>query len=133
MDLNFISPGTSRLVTVETHHNQILMAAGDFTKCTDWDVKPEGFCQGDVCIPAGDAVTDDGRVDLAAFATLTDRPLVTNFDEKALSLGESSGSRSSELDSLKAPDFSLPDLSGKIHSLSEHRGKKILLAAYASW
>ena len=26
-----------------------------------------------------------------------------------------------------------PDLEGKLHSLSDHRGKKVLLVAYASW
>ena len=30
------------------------------------------------------------------------------------------------LTSLDAPDFSLPDLDGKMHSLSDYRGKKVL-------
>ncbi|MCH7868912.1 MAG: redoxin domain-containing protein [Myxococcales bacterium] len=38
-----------------------------------------------------------------------------------------------ELAGLAAPDFSLPDLEGTLHSLSDHRGKKVLLIAYASW
>ena len=33
----------------------------------------------------------------------------------------------------KAPDFTLPDLDGRPHTLSGHRGKKILLVAWASW
>lgn len=37
------------------------------------------------------------------------------------------------LASLEAPDFTLPDLDGRPHSLSDYRGQKILLAAYASW
>ena len=32
-----------------------------------------------------------------------------------------------------APDFSLPDLHGRMHTLSAHRGKKALLIVYASW
>ena len=32
-----------------------------------------------------------------------------------------------------APDFTLPDLEGRLHSLSEHRGKKVLLVTWASW
>ena len=32
-----------------------------------------------------------------------------------------------------APDFTLPDLAGHMHSLSDYRGKKVLLIAYASW
>jgi peroxiredoxin len=34
---------------------------------------------------------------------------------------------------LEAPDFTLPDLAGRMHTLSDHRGKKVLLIAYASW
>ena len=30
-------------------------------------------------------------------------------------------------------DLSLPDLDGRLHSLAEHRGTKVLLVAYASW
>ena len=30
-------------------------------------------------------------------------------------------------------DFTLPDLAGRPHRLSDHRGKKVLLVAYASW
>ena len=30
-------------------------------------------------------------------------------------------------------DIRLPDLDGRLHSLSEHRGRKALLIAYASW
>jgi peroxiredoxin len=34
---------------------------------------------------------------------------------------------------LEAPDFELNDLHGRRHRLSHHRGKKVLLIAYASW
>ena len=37
------------------------------------------------------------------------------------------------LASLTGPDFSLPDMAGKMHSLAEFRGKKILLVTWASW
>ena len=37
------------------------------------------------------------------------------------------------LKSLLAPDFKLPDVDGKLHSLSEFRGKKVLLITWASW
>ncbi len=35
--------------------------------------------------------------------------------------------------SLNAPDFTLPDLGGKMHSLTEYRGQKIIMVAWASW
>jgi len=37
------------------------------------------------------------------------------------------------LESLEAPDFELPDLDGKRRRLTEFRGKKVLLHAFASW
>ena len=56
-------------------------------------------------------------------------------DEKhaVASLGASHHDRGEALNSLEAPDFTLPDLDGNLHSLSDQRGKKILLVAYASW
>ena len=38
-----------------------------------------------------------------------------------------------QLASLEAPDFTLPDLDGNLHSLSNYRGRKVLLATYGSW
>ena len=103
------------------------------TKNTGWKVKPEGFCLGDICVPAGDAVDPDGDVDLEGFARRTNRPLIIDHQEKAMSLGATSQDRGEALQSLMAPDFTLPDLDGNLHTLSEYRGKKVLLAAYASW
>jgi peroxiredoxin len=37
------------------------------------------------------------------------------------------------LASLQAPDFTLPDMAGKPHSLSDFRGKKVLVVTWASW
>jgi len=48
-------------------------------------------------------------------------------------LGAPAADRAARLASLEAPDFSLPDLSGRLHSLSDQRGKKTLLIAWASW
>ena len=62
-----------------------------------------------------------------------DRPLAVDREERVAYLGVSAAVRAARLASLAAPDFSLPDLTGRRHSLSEHRGKKVLLVAYASW
>jgi peroxiredoxin len=48
-------------------------------------------------------------------------------------LGASARERSQALAAQQAPDFSLPDLDGRLHTLREHRGQKILLVAWASW
>jgi hypothetical protein len=62
-----------------------------------------------------------------------DRPLAVDREERVACLGESARARAARLASLEAPDFELPDLDGRVHALAEHRGKKVLLIAYASW
>ena len=100
-----------------------------------WERKPEGLCQGDMCIPLEDEqdlLSDDG-VDLAGLAELLTRPLALDPEARVAYLGEAARDQSAQLMSLRAPDFSLPDLDGQLHSLSDQRGRKVLLVAYASW
>jgi hypothetical protein len=101
-----------------------------------WEVHPEGLCRDGVCIPVPEGAgieTGDGGIDLQALARVLDRPLALDLEESVGYLGVSAGERQRLLRSLVAPDFTLPDLSGRPHRLSDHRGKKILLVAYASW
>lgn len=100
-----------------------------------WELKPQGLCKGDRCVPIGgcaDLVSDAG-VDLAGFARVLSRPLALDLAEGVACLGASAAERAARLASLQAPDFTLPDLNGQPHSLSDDRGKKVLLVAYASW
>ena len=102
---------------------------------TGWELKPEGLCRGELCVPVRDraALADATGVDLAAFASAIDRPLALDVAERAAALGTSAAERSARLATLEAPDFTLPDLQGRLHTLSAHRGKKALLIVYASW
>lgn len=99
-----------------------------------WDLQPEGLCQGPMCIPVDQSalVREDG-LDLGVLAGALQRPLVTDEKHAVASLGASHHERGEALASLEAPDFTLPDLDGNLHSLGEQRGKKVLLVAYASW
>ena len=100
-----------------------------------WELHPEGLCREGLCIPVpADARLEvDGGIELSALARVLDRPLALDLDENVAYLGVSASERQRSLRSLVAPDFTLPDLSGKPHRLSDHRGKKVLLVAYASW
>jgi hypothetical protein len=60
-------------------------------------------------------------------------PVVHNAAGDLWVLGTNAAERSSALQSLEAPAFSLPDLSGAVVSLAQQRGKKVLLATWASW
>lgn len=74
-----------------------------------------------------------GEVDLAELAAALDRPLAIDPEEHAAYLGVAARQRADALASLQAPDFTLPDLGGGLHSLSDQRGKKVLLVVYAAW
>jgi len=86
-------------------------------------------------VDGGRAVEVDERegVVLAKRAETAGRPVAVDHDERVAYLGVSARERATALASLEAPDFRLPDLDGRLHSLSEHRGKKVLLVAYGSW
>ncbi len=100
-----------------------------------WALKPEGLCRAAVCMPVRDraGLVGENGIALAALARLLDRPLAIDPDEGVAVLGASSGERAAGLASMEAPDFTLPDEAGRLHSLRDQRGKKTLLIAWASW
>ena len=75
---------------------------------------------------------DEGR-ERARRAEAAGRPVAVDADEGAAYLGVSAAERGRRLAALEAPDFALPDLDGRPHSLREHRGRKVFLVAYGSW
>jgi hypothetical protein len=100
-----------------------------------WTQKPEGLCQGDRCIPIAnrpELIASQG-VDIAALGEVLGRPVAIDQSESIASFGAETASHGRQLSGGVAPDFTLPDLSGKEHSLSSFKGKKVLLIAYASW
>ena len=114
---------------------RIRVPAKGLLETMGWALKPEGLCQGDRCIPIAhhaDLINAAG-VDLAGLAEVLGRPLAIDRAEAAASLGAETDSHATQLASGRAPDFTLPDLTGKEYSLSSFKGKKVLLIAYASW
>ena len=112
-------------------------SARDAEAATGWVAKPEGLCRGPVCVPlpAGREreVVDGGRIDLAALWRHLGQPAAHSDRGDAWVLGQSARDRAAALASLEAPDFALPDPAGRVHRLSDHRGKKVLLVTWASW
>ena len=102
----------------------------DFEAGTGWTLKPEGACQGDLCValsqPPGDSI------DVASVAQDLGLPLVAAPEHGLWALGPASiGSRA--LTSAQAPDLRLPDLDGREFQLASLRGKKVLLFAWAPY
>jgi peroxiredoxin len=98
-----------------------------------WELKPEGLCRGDVCVPVRDhsSLYEGERVVLARIAAALDRPYL--FEDGIAVLGEPRHVRRQASHDLQAPDFALPDLDGRVHRLQEWHGKKKLLVTFATW
>jgi hypothetical protein len=124
-------------VDADATRDGLLLSGADLKRVSGWEYKPQGFCKGDVCVPVPDArkgeFVDGGLYNLAALASLLGQPVVTDAEHRAWCFGEAASERKRTLTSLDAPDFSLPDLDGKTHSLSDYRGKKVLVVSWASW
>ena len=109
------------------------LAASEIARVTGWVLKPEGMCRDDMCVPLPAAAIRDGRVDLAAFWRKLGAPIVSDATGGVWALCTAAEDRNLALDGLMAPDFTLPDLAGKPHTLSTLRGKKVFLSTWASW
>jgi hypothetical protein len=125
----------ARVVEAALEGERVWLPPASLEAALGWRLEPRGLCRGAVCVPtAGRAdLATDGGIDLAALSALLERPLALDVAERAAALAASAPERSERLASLEAPDFALPDLAGRVHRLSDHRGQKVLLIAYASW
>lgn len=113
----------------------------DLKRATGFVVKPQGVCREQLCFPLpkdrkAEFVSKKGKVswfNLAAFARLIKQPVAADEKNAVWYFGPRPDVRDSYITSLDAPDFALPDASGKMHSLSDFKGKKVLLVTWASW
>ena len=97
METPFTLLDEERPVTVPAtiDRDRVRLAPAALRMATGWELKPDGLCRAERCIPVRQraALVHDAGIDLAACADVLGRP----------------------------------------HRLSAHRGRKVLLVAYASW
>ncbi len=113
--------------------NGLWLAAIDAARVTGWTLKPEGMCREDQCVPLPSTAVGADRVDVEAFWRRLGNPVLCAVDRETWVLGAGAGDRNAALAGLMAPDFTLPDLAGRPRTLSDLRGKKVLLVTWASW
>ena len=119
---------------------QLWITTADLTRATHFAVKPQGVCRDELCFPLPKARKQEFLRDssgkhwfnLLAFADLVHQPVAHDEALSTWYFGQRSDQRQT-LSSLQAPDFTLPDVQGKMHSLSDFRGKKVFLITWASW
>lgn len=130
--------GESPEVSVQAREDgdQLMLGAAELERATGWTLKPEGLCRKEACVPLppdGSWQDDEGRVDLTAFARRAGRPVVHDSAHAVWGFGEPAQSMADVLTSGRAPDFTLPDLDGRSHRLSDYRGRKVFLLAWGSY
>ena len=122
-------------VDARVEGGRVLLSPESLRDALGWELHDGTLCNDTMCVPlpAGSSLASGGPLDLTEVAAVLDRPLALDVAEGAAFLGASSRERADALASLIAPDFTLPDLAGRSHTLAEQRGKKVLLVAWASW
>lgn len=105
------------------------VAVEDFERNTGWVLKPEGACRGPVCVPLP---RSGPTIKTVALAQRLGMGVVHDQRHGLWALGPSTVSGRA-LESVEAPDSTLPDLDGRPFRFSSLRGQKVVLVAWASW
>lgn len=93
---------------------------------TGWEIKPEGACKGEMCVPLPNGF------DLESTANLLGMAVVADEASGRWAIGpESLTGRA--LVSATAPEMVLNDVDGNEFRLSSLRGKKVVLVAWAPY
>ncbi len=105
----------------------------DLPRINEFEVKPQGACRADVCIPIPKTMMRGAYFNLTAFARKVGQSVLADPAARVWSFGEIPVVRGSFLESRMAPDVAVPDRKGQLVHLSQFRGKKVLLVTWASW
>ena len=132
-------PDRAVAVTGEAEGDALWLVPAELARAGGWELKPEGLCRGPLCIPVPPGASwvrgggADLRVDVSGLSRHMGQPVAASPEHAAWSIGEAAEDVADRLRSLDAPDFTLPDLDGRMHTLSSFRGRKVFLLAWASW
>lgn len=98
-----------------------------FAAGTGWQIKSEGACKGDVCVPLGSE-----PFDAASAAERLGMAIVHDEGNHRWAIGpESLGDRA--LTTAEAPELVLEDCDGNEFRLSSLRGQKVVIVSWAPY
>jgi thiol-disulfide isomerase/thioredoxin len=108
--------------------DRLLVPVADLPAALGWELKPEGLCRGDACVPAP-GLAEDGWVDVAAAAKAVGRTVAVDAAEGFVALAGSA----TKAHPTEAPDALVVDLDGNpVHLNDVAKGKRVLVA-WSSW
>lgn len=115
----------------------LLVTPQDLTRINGFELKPEGACYADMCIPLNDQllIEQNGQqwFNLTAFADLLEQPYVADPETNVWSFAEIPAKRESMMVDAMAPDFAVTDRQGNVVTLADLKGKKALIVTWSSW
>jgi len=126
------SDRTVALDRVQPDPNDLWVRKSDLKKINDFEVKPQGACREDLCIPISKDLQRGEWFNLSGFARKTGESVIKD-DSGVYSFGEIPLVRGAFYSTRVAPDFAVPDRKGRVVHPSDFRGKKVLVITWASW
>lgn len=121
--------------------NDLWITLADLKTATGFVNKAQGVCRDDLCFPLpkkrrAEFLQAQGKTtwfNLTEFARLLKQPVAYDAERAAWYFGQRPEVQNSYTQNFQAPNFTLPDKNGKLHSLADFRGKKVLIVTWASW
>jgi hypothetical protein len=121
--------------------NDLWVPPQDLPRINDFELKPEGACLAELCVPVRQdrdsemfvARARQGWFNVTELARRLQQAFVVDHHHSVWSFGTIPVARNAFLESAMAPDFALPNRDGKLVRLSDFKGKKLLIITWASW
>ena len=115
----------------------LLIRPDDLTRVNGFELKVEGACFDDMCIPMNeDLLIEQGGeqwFNVTAFADLLEQPYVADEDSRVWSFAEVPVKRESMMVNARVPDFEVTDRQGNRIGPADLKGKKALIVTWSSW
>ena len=117
--------------------DNLLIKPEDLARINGFELKPEGACYADMCVPLNDKLlpTREGEqwFDLTVFADLLGQAYVVDREAGVWSFAEIPAKRRNMMVDAMAPDFEVNDRKGNVVRMADLKGKKALIVTWSSW
>ena len=120
-----------KLDQVRPDAKDLWVRSADLPRINQFELKPQGACRADMCIPVAKELKSGPWFNLSGFARRLHQATVN--DAGVWSFSEIPAVRGDFYRSRIAPDFAVPDRKGRVVHLADFRGKKVLVVTWASW